>query len=84
MTEEVVQVYMHYPQQPDASWELKAFRRVSIDKNKESVAVFRIPLSELQKWDIEKHAWRITKGSYQIVIGDNADENRLSAVVSIN
>ena len=83
--EEVVQVYIHYPQQPGMPVkELKAFRRISIDKNKESVAIFRIPLNELQKWDIGKHAWQLSKGSYKIVIGGNADENRLTAMVSIN
>jgi beta-glucosidase len=83
--DEVVQVYIRYPQQPGMPIkELKAFRRLSLDTNGEAVAEFSIPLSELQKWNLKSHGWKINKGLYKIIVGTNAADERLSADLKIN
>jgi beta-glucosidase len=82
--DEVVQVYISYPEMPDMPVkELKAFKRLSIKINEERIAALSIPLSELQKWDIKKHAWKVYKGNYKITLGGNAAEERLTAAVKL-
>ncbi len=82
--DEIAQVYIHYPQQNDMpAEELKSFKRLPVKINGEAVADFSIPLTELQKWDTERNQWKLYGGDYKIVIGSNADDERLSAVIKI-
>jgi len=82
--DEVVQVYIHYPQPGTPLEELKAFRRLPVDTNGEAAAEFSISLAELKKWDMKSHAWKLNKGIYKIVIGGSAADERLSANVKLN
>ena len=83
--DEVVQVYISYPELPGMPFkELKAFKRLPVKINDEEIAVFSIPVSELQKWDIKKHSWKVYKGNYKITLGSNAAEERLTAAIKLN
>jgi beta-glucosidase len=77
--DEVAQVYVHYPAVDRMPVEeLKAFKKIHVDKNNEAVAEFKIPVSELKKWDIDKHAWKLYNGNYTFAIGSSsADKNCL-------
>jgi len=81
--DEVAQVYVKYPAQSDMPVkELKGFKRVSLKINEESIAEFYIPLSELEKWDVQKKQWKLYSGDYTIFAGSNsADEKLTSSVV---
>ncbi|MEO6719753.1 MAG: glycoside hydrolase family 3 N-terminal domain-containing protein [Ferruginibacter sp.] len=82
--DEVVQVYVHYPAEPGMPQkELKAFKRLSINIAGEAIATFNIALTELQKWDTTKNAWKLYKGNYKIAIGSNAAEERLGEEVQV-
>ena len=82
--DEVAQVYIHYPVLAGMPVkELKAFRRVSINKNAETEVTFLIPLNELKKWDEKKHDWKLYTGTYTIVAGSNADDEKLSATLKL-
>ena len=82
--DEVVQVYIHYPMQEGMPVkELKSFKRIAINKNEEETIDFSIPLTELQKWDDKKHAWKLSNGDYKLVVGENATDEKLSAVVKL-
>lgn len=83
--DEVVQVYIHYPDADGMPLkELKAFKRISI-KSKESASVsFTIPVSELQKWDDATHRWKLFSGNYTIVAGSNANDEKLSAAIQLD
>src|SRR5258705_119599 len=82
--DEVVQVYISYPELPGMPVkELKAFKRLPVKINDEEIAAFSIPVSELQKWDIKKHAWKVYKGNYKITLGSNAAEERLTAAIKL-
>ena len=82
--DEVAQVYIHYPELAGMPVkELKAFRRVSINKNAETEVTFLIPLNELKKWDEKKHDWKLYTGTYTIVAGSNADDEKLSATLKL-
>jgi len=63
--------------------ELKAFKRVHILKAGSSVVEFRIPVAELQKWDLQKHQWKLYSGSYTIVAGGNSQDGQLTATVTL-
>ena len=83
--DEVAQVYIHYPSLPGMPVkELKAFKRVTVPVNEENNLVFAVPINELQKWDLQKHAWKKNAGMYKIVIGANAADERLSATIILN
>jgi len=82
--DEVAQVYIHYPVLAGMPVkELKAFRRVSMNKNAETEVTFLIPLNELKKWDEKKHDWKLYTGTYTIVAGSNADDEKLSATLKL-
>ena len=82
--DEVAQVYIKYPPAERMPFkELKAFKRVHILKAGSSVVEFRIPVAELQKWDLQKHQWKLYSGNYTIVAGGNSQDGQLTATVTL-
>lgn len=83
--DEVVQVYVKYPdaQQRKPIKELRAFRRVSVERNGATVVQFAVPATELMKWDLQKHAWQLYNGNYSIVAGGSSVEEQLQALVKV-
>jgi beta-glucosidase len=82
--DEVVQVYIEYPSLPGMPVkELKAFRRLPVNKNGEAQATFSIPVSELKKWDLQNRTWQLYQGNYKIVVGGHSVEERLSATLPV-
>jgi len=80
--DEVVQVYIHYPQQEGMPLkELKSFSRISLQPNKDGIANFSIPLSELKKWDND--GWKLFSGEYKLVVGSNSADEKLAAVIKL-
>jgi beta-glucosidase len=63
--------------------ELKAFKKINLAVNEEKTMQFTIALSELQKWDDEKSAWKLNKGGYTITVGENAADAKLTSAVSV-
>lgn len=82
--DEVVQVYIGYPSlERMPVKELKAFKRVSIRKGMEQTIQFRIPVSELQKWDLKQKKWILYPGQYTISLGSHSQDTRLSSVIQV-
>ncbi|MCJ8209834.1 glycoside hydrolase family 3 C-terminal domain-containing protein [Mucilaginibacter sp. RS28] len=82
--DEVVQVYIKYPgigQMPLK--ELKGFKRVSVSQGGEQTVTISIPVTELQKWDSNKHGWQLYKGAYELQVGDNSADAKLQASFTI-
>ena len=78
--DEVVQAYIQYPTGERMPLkELKAFKRVSVQKNGTKLVSFAIPVSELQKWDLPKRKWKLNKGSYKLILGSHSRDEKLSA-----
>jgi beta-glucosidase len=76
--DEVVQAYIRYPnidRMPIK--ELKAFKRTSVLQGGEKLVTIKIPLADLQKWDMQKHGWRLYPGDYTLVLGSNSQDERL-------
>jgi beta-glucosidase len=89
----VPQVYVKYPDNlPGGKQmplkELKDFKRVTVQASGKSAANdgpfhsesvnFALPVSALRKWDPATHAWKLYPGAYRLVIGENADDEKLS------
>lgn len=82
--EEVMQAYVQYPKMERMPLkELKAFKRIAIQKGEEAVVDFRIPLTELQKWDLKKNGWKLYGGDYTIVVGSNSKDEKVSATFKL-
>jgi beta-glucosidase len=83
--DEVAQVYIHYPDLKELPGkELKSFKRIHLNINEDRTIDFALPLSELKKWDSEKHMWKMNPGKYAIVIGSHSEDERLSATIQLN
>jgi len=77
--DEVVQAYIEYPQIDRMPVkELKSFKRVSVAKGGNTKATLRIPVADLQKWDMSKHQWKLYPGNYKLILGDNSQDEKVS------
>ncbi|HVS93254.1 MAG TPA: glycoside hydrolase family 3 N-terminal domain-containing protein [Mucilaginibacter sp.] len=77
--DEVVQAYIEYPKigrMPVK--ELKGFKRISVAQEGSEPVTIKIPVSDLQKWDLQKHGWRLYPGDYTLVLGSNSQDEKLS------
>ncbi len=77
--DEVVQAYIKYPivdRMPLK--ELKSFKKVFIAKGNEKIVSLKIPVKELQKWNLETHNWKVYQGKYLISLGENSADEKLT------
>jgi beta-glucosidase len=82
--DEVTQVYIQYPSlERMPIKELKSFRRLSVQKGKESVVQFSIAVAELQKWDSLQGGWKLYPGDYNIGVGSSSQDLKLNVPISI-
>jgi len=84
---EVVQVYIKAPQGriPKPFQELKGFKKTKLLNPGESERIeIEIPLRELASFDIDKKAWAIEPGVYQIRVGSSSRDIRLTATFTID
>jgi beta-glucosidase len=77
---ELIQAYIQYPELAGMPIkELKAFKKILVPMDNESVVQLSIPVRELKKWNEKLHDWELAKGNYALIIGKNAREDILSA-----
>lgn len=82
--DEVVQAYIKYPAIDRMPLkELKAFKRVSVTKDGSQQVDLKIPVTELQKWDLKTNKWKLYPGSYQVAIGGNSADEKLNVTFEI-
>jgi len=76
--DEVVQAYIQYPKLDRMPIkELKGFKRISVPQGGEKAVTIKIPLADLQKWDMQKHGWKLYPGDYTLVLGSNSQDEKL-------
>ncbi|RAV60483.1 glycosyl hydrolase [Mucilaginibacter rubeus] len=83
--DEVVQAYIKYPnidRMPVK--ELKSFKRISLEQDKEGTVTLKIPVQDLQKWDLSTHKWKLYSGNYKLVLGSNSADEKLVADFKIS
>ncbi|MDB4999517.1 MAG: xyl3A 2 [Mucilaginibacter sp.] len=82
--DEVVQAYIQYPKVNRMPLkELKGFKRVTVSKDGEQTVVIKIPVKELQKWDLANHNWKVYSGNYKLILGSNSQDEKLSLAFTI-
>jgi beta-glucosidase len=83
--DEVIQAYIQYPQINRMPLkELKAFKRVSVNKGGEQTATISIPVKELQKWDLKTNKWKVYPGNYKLILGSNSQDEKVNLKFTIN
>ncbi|MDN5285570.1 MAG: glycoside hydrolase family 3 protein [Mucilaginibacter sp.] len=82
--DEVVQAYIEYPKLDRMPIkELKSFKHVSIAKDKDETVTLKIPVQDLQKWDMATHKWKIYPGKYKLILGSNSADEKASLAINI-
>jgi beta-glucosidase len=82
--DEVVQVYIQYPQGDRLPLrELKAFRRNHIPQQASADQTFNIPVKDLQKWNLQKNKWETIKGTYKVIVGGHSRDEKLVATFKV-
>ena len=77
--DEVVQGYIKYPSADRMPLkEMKFFKRISVNKGGEQTVTVKIPVADLQKWDLAANKWKLYPGNYQLVLGSNSQDEKLS------
>jgi beta-glucosidase len=82
--DEVAQVYIQYPNVERMPLkELKGFKRVHILKGGKQQVEFHVPVTELEKWDLNQRKWNLYPGIYSIFIGGNSQDVRVKAEINV-
>jgi beta-glucosidase len=83
--DEVIQAYIKYPKIDRMPLkELKAFKRIHVEKGKEKMITLKIPVKELQKWDLNTHSWKLYPGEYTVILGSNAQDEKVTTAFTLN
>ncbi|MBB3968102.1 glycoside hydrolase family 3 N-terminal domain-containing protein [Mucilaginibacter phyllosphaerae] len=78
--DEIVQAYIKYPTVDRMPLkELKAFKRVSVAKGGSETITLKVPVTELQKWDLKNNQWKLYPGTYQLVLGSSSADEKITA-----
>ncbi|MDO3625460.1 glycoside hydrolase family 3 N-terminal domain-containing protein [Mucilaginibacter sp. BT774] len=82
--DEVVQAYIEYPQADRMPVkELKGFKKVSVTKSGEQSVTIKIPVKDLQKWDLKTHGWKTYPGNYKLTLGSSSQDDKLNFAFTI-
>ena len=82
--DEVMQVYVKYPPAERMPIrELKSFKRVYLAKGGSGVIDFKVPVAELQKWDLAGAKWKLYNGNYTVVVGASSQDEKLTATFTV-
>jgi len=82
--DEVVQAYIEYPELDRMPVkELKSFKRITVKKGAAENIILKIPVEELQKWDMTTHSWKLYPGTYKLVLGSNSADQKLLLPFSV-
>jgi beta-glucosidase len=80
----VVQAYIEYPKAERMPLkELKGFKRIALQQGADGTVSIKIPVTDLKKWDMAKHDWKLYPGAYKLVIGENASDEKATTEFKI-
>jgi beta-glucosidase len=81
---ETLQAYIKYPKLDRMPLkELKAFRKTMVQANGTAKVALTIPIRELQKWDLKRKTWKVYPGEYELVLGSDSQDVKLSTSVMV-
>ena len=76
--DEVVQLYVHNNDKSTVQprEQLQGFERVSLNPGETKTVSFALPVEQLSSWDTNKHAYVISPGAYDVMVGSASDDIR--------
>ena len=80
--EEVVQLYVNLPDD-DTLMRLKGFRRVALKQGEMQTVKLTLSASDVSRWDVAGHAFKLPKGKMSINIGTSSADIRLKGSVRL-
>ncbi|MCD6395205.1 MAG: glycoside hydrolase family 3 C-terminal domain-containing protein [Planctomycetes bacterium] len=82
---EVAQLYVHsntrYAKRPIK--ELKRFKKVMLKPAETKTVEFKLPVSELARWDSDKSQWIVDACEYNVMIGSSSTDIKLKSSIKI-
>lgn len=85
-SDEVVQLYVKAPRFSSAvpKKELKAFRRIHIDKGTTTAVTLTFDVNDLAFWDVNSNSRVLWSGEYEIQVGASGEDIRQTAEITVN
>ena len=82
----VVQLYVGAPETEVVRpvRELRGFEKVSLEAGEEKTVTFTLDERAFAYWNTQIHDWYAEEGTYQVMIGENADQMCLSEEISVH
>ena len=82
----VVQLYVAAPEAEVVRpvRELRGFEKVSLEAGEEKTVTFTLDERAFSYWNTQIHDWYAEEGSYQVMIGENADQMCLSGEILVH
>jgi beta-glucosidase len=76
--EEVVQMYIHNNDQSETlpKEQLQGFERISLNPGETKTVNFTLPIEQLSFWGVDKHAYVIHPGTFDVMVGSASDDIR--------
>jgi beta-glucosidase len=78
---EVPQLYVGAPDEPPA--QLKGFTKVQLRPGQTRRVTFTLPASAFASWDVASHGWKVTGGTYRVMLGAGSRDIRLRTDVRL-
>jgi beta-glucosidase len=83
--DDVVQAYIKYPRIDRMPFkELKGFKRIAVISGGVQSVFIKIPVNDLQKWNMAAHKWKLYKGAYQLILGSNSADEKVNLAFTVN
>lgn len=85
-SDEVVQLYVRAPRFNSSipKKELKAFRRIRIDKGESAAVTLSFEVNELAFWDVNTNGYVLWSGEYEIQVGSSCEDIRQTVEITVN
>ena len=85
-SDEVVQLYVKAPRFNSAvpKKELKAFRRIHVDKGMSTAVTLSFDVNDLALWDINTNSYVLWSGEYEIQVGASSEDIRQTVDITVN
>jgi beta-glucosidase len=82
---EIAQLYVGSPTSsatPEAPQELAGFQKVLLTAGQTKHVTFTLDARSFSHWDTASHSWKVTAGTYRILVGSGSRDIRLHGTVS--
>jgi len=84
--QEVVQMYVRDPnaREDEPDRELREFAKVELEPGQTRTVTFDLPSRAFAHWDVQAHAWSVTPGEREILVGSSSRDLRQSARIVLS